>query len=498
MTQNTPRLAQWFVLDDHRGKAEIKYQLKQLENRLNKYLDVDSERDFFPAEVNSLCDALAHKYLDYLKLIDVNNQRECSQLPVFAKSLNWQKQYALILHLKQQLFKIENLEEERKLIAEIASLYYHFNKLIKSPYLSSNRTSEHLKGLTKLFQTDDLQSWLINLVDFWNESDVQNVELSSIFHGWNRKQQQSALDFFSAPELVNLVNAMFYYKLNPDKLFNELSHPEKLISAQMRLGLLHSYIEILENQLYSTARQHGLKPDVDYLFHGDQLPEGIVIEVNEKFREMIQLAIKDLKVKYNYESEEQLTIDRLHDLGRAYKFWFNPDRLIDAVMVLQQRLVKEVVPEKNKSLVFQQEMVVLYGQLTTTECLDLYAYFANNDSRYLLYTLCTIDKGNPLDWLPALNSPEKNAITLVFQALQCVMEGLRQELKVRHITTEAYSYDLVKQHIQAGRRNRDAVFRILTIYGGGTVTINDTVEQLFSLILNSAVESTTRPDCTDL
>ena len=261
-----------------------------------------------------------------------------------------------------------------------------------------------------------------------------------------------------------------------------MSHPEKLVSVRMRLGFLHQYIELLENQLYSTALQHGLKPEVDYLFHGEELPQGIMIEVDEEFQEIIQLAIKSLKVKFTPENEEQITIDRLHDLGRAYKFWFNPNRLIDAVMVLQQRLVTEDMPKKRIYWFFMKQMVVLYGQLNTTECLDLYGYFANNDSRYLLYTLFSIIQGTTLDWLPELESNEKTAIRQVFHALHCVMEALREALKLRHATTEPYLYDLAKEHIQAGKRNQEAVFRVIAIYGCEKLPHNDTVEQLFNVI----------------
>lgn len=488
MTQNIPDLSHWFVTDDYRALAEIKFQMKQLESRLNKYLNVESELEFFPAEAYTLCHALAHKYLEYLKLIDESKNNACSELPMPGKILNWQKQYQLILHLKQQLSKTTNLEEECQLIMEIAALYYHFNQLTRPPLLSST-TSEHSEDFKKIFRKEDLQSWLTAVVDFWNENNVHSVELSSLFHEWNPQQLQVALDYFSAPELVNLVNAMFFYKLYPDKLFKELIHPEKLVSVRARVGLLHHYIELLESHLYGTALQQGLKPEVDYLFHGDELPQGIMIEVDEEFKMIIQSAIKKVKVKYTHESEEQVTLERLHDLGRAYKFWFNPNRLIDAVMVLQQRLVKDDIAEENKLSVFRQKMVLLYEQLSTTECLDLYGYFANNDSRYLLYTLFTIDKGHLLDWLPALNNTEKNAITRVFQAVQCVMEALRDELKIRHAATEPYVYDLAKQQIHTGRRNRDAVFRIIAIYGSEAVTLNNTVEELFNFIENTGQES---------
>ncbi|BCA96858.1 hypothetical protein TUM19329_32190 [Legionella antarctica] len=225
--------------------------------------------------------------------------------------------------------------------------------------------------------------------------------------------------------------------------------------------------------------------EVDYLFHGEELPQGIMIEVDEEFKVIIQSAIKKVKVQYTHESEEQVTMERLHDLVRAYKFWFNPNRLVDAVMVLQQRLVKDDISEDNKLSVFRQKMVLLYEQLPTTECLNLYGYFANNDSRYLLYTLFSIEKGNGFDWLPPLNTTERNAITRVFQALQCVMEALREALKIRHAAAESYAYDPAKQQIHTGRRNRDAVFRIIALYGSEAVTLNNTVEELFNYIENT-------------
>ncbi|BCA96859.1 hypothetical protein TUM19329_32200 [Legionella antarctica] len=258
MTQNKPDLSHWFDTDDFRGLAEIKFQMKKLESHLNKYLNLENEQGFCPPEANTLCHALAHKYLEYLKLIDGSKYNSCFEFPMPGKTLNWHKQYLLILHLKQQLFRTTSLEEECRLIAEIASLYYHFNQLTRPPLLST--TSNNSELFKKIFRQEELQSWLIAVVDFWNESNVQSLEPSTLFHEWNPQQLQGALDYFSAPDLVSLVNALFFYKLYPDKLFNELIHPEKLVSVRARVGLLHHYIERLESNLYSTALQQGLKP----------------------------------------------------------------------------------------------------------------------------------------------------------------------------------------------------------------------------------------------
>lgn len=485
MTQNTPGLSQWFPTDNYRAKAQLKYELKHLESRLHTYLDVHSDQDYCQEEVSILCSTLARGYLDYLKLIDTNNHFVLDDTGHEGNPLNWIEQYHVIAELKQQLAKIADWEQESRLIVEIASLYHQCACLTPSNVLANPNPVESKDSgdeLKQLFNQDNLRLWLSRLVIYWNQRETQDKEPSSLFRNWCQTQLKQVLDFFSDPEVVNLVNAIFFYKLYPDKLFNELIHPEKLVSVRMRLGLLHEFIELLQQQLYRVAHQQELKSGIDFLFHGDDLPQGIMIEVNEEYREMIQLAVKHLKVKFTPEKEEQAIIERLHDLGRAYKYWFNPNRLIDAVMVLQQRLVVEVPSDDESYSMFHQEMLTLYRQLTTTECLDLYGYFANKDSRYLLYTLFSIDQGTIFDWLPSLSKSEKNAVGRVFYALQCVMEALRIELKNRHVTTEPYVYDLGKQYLKARSRNRAAVLRLIAIYGGETISISDSVEKLFEFI----------------
>lgn len=397
MTQKTPVLPHWFVTDECRIKAKIKYELNHLESRLSKLIELHSDISHSPLPAHQL----------------------------------------------------------------------------------GNDTQRNFK---KLFKEKDLKVWLVYLVDFLNFNKTQSMDFSISLRDWNLEEQQLALNYFLDSELVNLVNAIFFYKLYPEQLFNELIHPEKLVSVRMRLSVLHQFIESVQKQMYSLAEQNGLKPGIDYLFHGNELPQGIMIEVNEDFREIIQSAVKKLKVQCTPENEMQVTLERLHDLALAYKFWFNPNRLIDAVMVLQQRLVKTSNNDELNLELFHQEMLVLYRQLTTTECLDLYGYFANNDSRYLLYTLLTIIQKKPVDWLLSITPTERNAVTAVFNALQCVMEALREALKSRHVNTEPYVYDLEKKNIHTGRRNREAVSRIIAIYGREPITISDSVEKLFSFV----------------
>lgn len=484
MTQKTLILSNWFVTDNDRAKARIKYELKLLETQLGNCYKQQDDIASLKGRY-ALCKALADKYSDYLKLIDIDSKFKQFEYLETLKEINYSEAYNRILHLKQKISAPVNLQEEAKIIVEISSLYQYLAKAIESNDFSegiNHLILNHFDKLKPLFQKENLELWLSTLVDIWNHNSILLREPAKLFRNWGLEEQTMALSFFSESEVVNLVNAIFFYKLYPDKLFNELIHPEKLVSVRMRLGFLHEFIELLQKQLHSNALQYGLNPGVDFLFHGEELPQGIMIEVNEVYKEIIQLAVKNLKVLLTPENNEKVTLERLHDLGRAYKFWFNPNRLIDAVMVLQQRLVMESISQEDDLEKFHREMLILYRRLTTTECLDLYGYFSNNDSRYLLYTLYSIINGCSLDWLPSLNAAEKNAIARVYEALKCVMEALRVELKDRFVTTEPYLYDLGKKEIHAGRRNREAVFRIIAIYGCERMVMSDSLERLFNLI----------------
>ncbi len=337
----------------------------------------------------------------------------------------------------------------------------------------------HSQQLLQLFSKQQFNAWLEGLVDYWNKSDGADSELVTVFHDWNVEQQHAALNYFSNPEFADLVNAIFFYKIHPEQLFADVIHLEKLISVQMRLRVLHYYIESMQQQLYRAALQNGLTPGVDYFLHDEELPQGIMLEANDEYRQMIQTAVKGLKLNANSMPAKRVAVDCLYDLSKAYKFWFNPNRLIDAVMLLQQTLLSDVQGQERNGILLQDKMKALYSQLTTGECLDLYGYFANNDTRYLLYTFCHISQGGTFDWLPPLNHEEKIAVVDVFDILRCIMEALRIELRSRQLLAEPYSYDLTIPNAEIGQRNRNAVFRVIKIYKRMHGASGDVIEQLF-------------------
>ncbi|PWY56674.1 hypothetical protein DGG96_06015 [Legionella qingyii] len=329
---------------------------------------------------------------------------------------------------------------------------------------------------------DRYNLWLEGFVDFWNKSDTNHRELGAVYYDWSIEQQQVALDNLANPTFAGLVNAIFFYKIHPDKLFADVIHPQKLISVQMRLGLLHYYIELMQQKLYEIAFQKGLTLGIDYFLHDEDLPQGIRVKTSEEYRQMIQSAVKRLKLNSNSTHVNGETIDYVSDLRKAYKFWFNPNRLIDAVMVLKQNLLSGGIEPEKGPILFQEKLVSLYSQLTTSECVDLYGYFANNDTQSLLYTFFNITHRGTFDWLPLLNNEEQAAVVEVFDALCSVMNALRIELGNRHFLTEPYTYDLADSNLEIDNRNRDAVYRVLKIYKHINTIHDDVIEQLFQSI----------------
>ena len=473
MTQNITHASNWLITDEDRTRALIKYELRFLLGRLWSYLERPDALSNHADKVIELCSSIANKYWDYLRLLD--NKIEVA-LPELPSGLCRPDHFNLIAKLEQKLTQVIPVITRKNLIIEIISLY----KMVQSVASldAIKQIGEYSNRLKQLFEKERLDLWLAGLIDFWNQYETVDIEFTALFHDWGIAPQQLALDFFARQQFVDLVNAIFFYKLYPDKLFPHILHPEKLISVRTRLGVLHYSIELIQQQLYSISSQNGLTPGIDYLLHGNELPYGVMIEVDKNFTEMIQASIKKLKISVTPQNAQQETLELLYDLGRAYKFWFNPNRLIDAVMVLQQNFVYG----SKTTAVFQEEMVILFCQLTTNDCLDLYGYFANNDSRYLLHTFFAITQGNVFNWLSPLQEEERKTIEKVFHALYSVMEALRIELKNRHVITEPYVYDLSEEDSFIGHRNRDAVFRTMALYGNQSVSSSDTIEQLFCLI----------------
>ncbi|WP_242605378.1 hypothetical protein [Fluoribacter gormanii] len=476
MTQNRNQFSSWFVTDNDRIKALVKHELKKMKNDLFRYIEDSNELETC-SEVGLLCSSIANKYLNYLQLLD---QKAITNTPkILGRKLSWSEHFIQIDFLEQKLALSLDVEEQKALLLEIISLY---QCVPYTEFSVSNRVQLDSIQLQQLFFKREFNLWLEGFVDFWNKSEMTHTGLAAVFYDWNVEQQQAAMNYFADPKFADLVNAIFFYKIHPDKLFVDVIHPQKLISVQMRLSVLHYSIELMQQKLYELALQNGLASNIDYFLHDEELPQGIRIEINEEFRQMIQSAVKRLKLNSNPNHAKPETVDYVSALRRAYKFCFNPNRLIDTVMVLKQNLLLKPEGQEKSSILFRKKMVSLYSQLTTSECVDLYGYFANNDTQSLLNTFFNITHRDTVDWLSSLNNEEKAVLVEVFDALCCVIDALCIELRNRHLLTEPYRFDLADSNLEIGQSNRDAVFRVITIYKRINTIHNDVIEQLFQSI----------------
>lgn len=309
------------------------------------------------------------------------------------------------------------------------------------------------------------------------------------FNGFSNKELLALTNFFKKERFIYITRAIYYYKLFPEKLFDEKIHSEKIMSVKSRLNLLYEFIEQFHKVLSKIILERHLSELPDDLLHNEDLPKGIEIDCTHEDRLSILSALRLWRLGLAYQCDTEL--DELNDrylknIFRAYKFWFNPNRLIDAVMILKLRIntfcQENAVNEFNEvNEIFYEGVLSQFKKQSTAECLDLYGYFANNDTCYLMRTLLALKEKITLPWFET----DKNilmTIEEVYNALEIVMNALRDELNLRHIKTQSYKRKLPKDLIKPGRRNKDAITRLVSIYKKVDVRNHDKINELFKLL----------------
>ncbi|MDI1352990.1 MAG: hypothetical protein PSV35_09560 [bacterium] len=481
MVQQIFCLQDWLVLDGYSIKAHCKYQIKVLEAQLSYAINELPEYSDCPELIKKQCKILADNYQLYLKrsTSKLTLEREES---LTTPSANWREHYQLIINCKKQLRAPLSLDDEAKLLAKIATRYYLISEhsvVTNSAEQSNLLYTAAFQQINNLFREVDLQSWLRLLIEFWNQFYSQNIELALIFHHWQLEQLQNALDFYATTPLIHLTNALFFYKLYPEQLFTEVIPPEKLISVRIRTGLLHQYIEKLQQQLYSTAVQYGLKPKIDFIVHGEELPQGVSIKVSAALKKIIQSAVPYVLIQPIIDNETQQMLARLRDVVKAYQFGFNPILLIDAIIYLQHNLVKGAPHKDTQNITFHSKMVTLFAEFSTSDCLNLYRCFSNNDSINLLQNLYGLLDMNSVEWLPLWSERQKKLIERLINSLISVMAALCSTLNNRDLLTQRFVYERGAAAEPITASNKAAVLRMFTIYDLEFRAPNDSLEQLF-------------------
>ncbi len=483
MTHQSQTGMEWLISEDCTRKALIIYHIKRYECQLDMLIDKFLAGFADRKELMQQCGLIIHTYKDYLSLWSESRPFQANSTTL---DISWQDLQHMLDTARKRLAKACDSTDEQNAVCHLLHLYHQLADRLPPKEQSLAYQDEHrikFKEFQAISKARTPEDWLSSLITFCNKHKVELSETMALFFKLNPKDIKNWRCFFTEQRYINLFNSVFYYKLHPQTLYDSSNiSSEKLLSVYHRLDSIYQIIEAIQKQYIHLSVQHGLPPINDYLFHGNELPQGIVIQVDASSKGFIQSLLKQHQIKYLTPLDNQALHGILYDLCRAYKFWFNPSRLVDAVMVLQQMLVQQTISDDFNALDFREKMLSLYKQMKTTECLDLYGYFANKDTGYLLRILNAILSNRSLSWLTPLLDIEKKALLRVFVALKNIMEALREELAHRNIATEPYPVNYSKPVKQPGRRNSGAVKRVLAIYATHSLSENRSLEDLFSLV----------------
>lgn len=469
----------WLVDNTCRNKALIKFDIRQLEAKLHSQLNRGGLSARNHEQILSLCSQLHIRYADFLLIIAPDIDCPKSDY-IVAKDEHFSQCYAQLCEHKKQVAQVILIKDE---VSAVLGVWHYYKKLemllqrgieIAIPR-NQNELDEQFK---RMMLEKKPEAWLQVFINFANTVGENSIALTSQFAKLDDEQFTKFNELIASPEFVSLFNTILFYKINPCNLYDFSMHPEKMISVINRLTTLYHFIEFFQQSLLRGLMQRGINNGYDYLFHGDELPDGIIVEADEQYREVIIEAIKHWQVMHIIDSDESLCRGRLVEIFRAYKFWFNPNRLIDAVVSLEQDFSINLSGQDGHEL-FNQRMHLIYQQLSTTECLDLYGYFANKDSRYLMRSLQAASLGHQIVNFPMLKPAEQAKVRQIYTVLECVMNSLRRELECRSISTVPYERDFKAKVIRPGRRNLQALCRILSLYGDNSAEENQRLNALF-------------------
>lgn len=341
----------------------------------------------------------------------------------------------------------------------------------KSNSLGTNPVKDKVDGLfLQLFNEKRLDAWLKGMINLFNQN-LYGPNTPNPFTQWSKEQLSKGLNFFAAPQSTHLINTIFFYKFFPEQMYEESVHPEKLISLAARLQFLHQMILKLRAQLACIVLAHNLSLPTDQLILHKNLPKGIKINFNKDYINYILAAIKELKSIDLGESSYISTVD---DLLQAYQYRFNPARLIDASMCIKQN--RAFTQEEKFGMFDKAAFFELFQHLTTSQCLDLYGYFANKDTSLLLTSMRSVILApHRYSWLPSLNPHQLNTLIEVIDTLKSIMKGVRIELQRRNIQSTPYKSEVdaglptdssssIQPLKKINKKNSEAIIRIIQLY----------------------------------
>ncbi|MCC5792202.1 MAG: hypothetical protein JJT82_06280 [Legionellaceae bacterium] len=286
---------------------------------------------------------------------------------------------------------------------------------------------------------------------------------------------------FKDKDIRTLFNSLFYYKLHPEDLVTPSSSSEEQLQYRKQLTDLYAQIERLFQALQHEFIQRYRLQLPDHLYHGDELPPAVSFQPAKEHAAILRSLLS------HYPESDTVTeaaplANPVLDLLRAYKFWFNPIRLINAVMAIWMASHQQGQSLESNQSLFRKQLTSWFQHASTSLCIDLFGYFTNKDTRYLLRTLEYAANGRQDASLPQFSPAEKEQIAVVHALICAMIDIVQEELQNRNITTELPPPPVGKKAFTPGKRNLQALTHICNYYCSPRQRDNTVLKQLMDSI----------------
>jgi hypothetical protein len=456
------------------------YEIKLLESNF-AYLYKNSAPQ---KKLKTLAVCIAERLINYRDYL-VNKYT----LDLPQESLAEEREFTLeyLSSLRNVLMKSTQPLDKCFYLAQLAKLYFGFSDQCLTKKTGDTKSTQQggqiwrkLRGAAKIEGADEFFAFIIQLYElhvFSEQSSANAVtnKVSEYFNNCSEDEMNNVLALLNDEQLIEHVNQLFFISLSPEKAMSQKVHSERLISIKNRAQCLHYRIEEFYAAVFSACANRSAQEPLDLLLHGDELPKGI--QLNCTNFDMIHRHLANINLS-GFAAEIDFFASKFNSIVRSYQFWFNPSRFVDAIAAIYSRLKKENSRQwqANYSKVIQD----YFNSCTTNECLSLYGYFNNKDTKYLILTLKSLIQGQRFDWSIDLNEASIQAITMIVSLIETLLSELRITLKQRGIDTQEYSYSKPKNDLKPGKRIKSCILRFIDVYAQSELsTKSSKLEALF-------------------
>ncbi|HCA90004.1 MAG: hypothetical protein CMF38_02645 [Legionellaceae bacterium] len=344
--------------------------------------------------------------------------------------------------------------------------------------LFSASSSARLKNtsIKSLLQCNSIEKWFMSLIQLANHPSYSTSSINLQIEKLNTTDLLYLNNLFVNLKYVDFINSLYFFKTKPHFLCVNNCSVEQLLAIKNKLSCLYIFIELIQKSTSKVITQRGLVENQDYLFHGEEIQDGIEVSIFLSYRSVILSVLDNYKWYTPIVSEIAPSESAVNQLLKVYTFWFNPSYLVDIAIFFRQKSFENKLNLSNY-------MLKIFKSLSTTTCLSLYGHFANNHTvKFLRLLKATYLSRNNLPFLPCSKIQIK-AVKHVFFIINSIMQAVRTALIKRHIKTQNYRYMRISpKEVLSGKRNCQAIERILTFYCPRILQKNKSLNELFFML----------------